>query len=131
MPIKVENNHINVAVRDLLSSPAKTFKTLSSFPLPQRGMLGKQAQIKSQQQKQKSFGLFHREYPVSGYFHIDDYSISVNGRIDGIYEVGERIGVIETLQDISEEKQLQENMRYYVQLITKAQDIIAELSGGT
>ena len=53
MPIKVENNHINVAVRDLLSSPAKTFKTLSSFPLPQRGMLGKQAQIKSQQQKQK------------------------------------------------------------------------------
>lgn len=37
-------------------------------------------------------------------------------------EGGERIGAIETLQDISEEKQLQENMSYYVQLITKAQE---------
>jgi PAS domain S-box-containing protein len=37
-------------------------------------------------------------------------------------ESGEIIGAIETLQDISEEKQLQENMRFYVQLITKAQE---------
>jgi len=35
---------------------------------------------------------------------------------------GEIIGAIETLQDITEEKQLQENMRFYVQLITKAQE---------
>ena len=35
---------------------------------------------------------------------------------------GEIIGAIETLQDVTEEKQLQENMRYYVQLITKAQE---------
>ena len=35
---------------------------------------------------------------------------------------GEIIGAIETLQDITEEKQLQENMRYYVQLITRAQE---------
>jgi DNA excision repair protein ERCC-2 len=95
MPIKVENKQISLAVRDLLSAPAKTFKTLSSFPLPQRGMLGKQAQIKTQQQKQKSFGLFHREYPVSGDFHINDYSITVNGRIDGVYEVNGRLEVEE------------------------------------
>lgn len=37
-------------------------------------------------------------------------------------ENGEIIGTIETLQDISEEKQLQENMHFYVQLITKAQE---------
>jgi len=37
-------------------------------------------------------------------------------------EGGEIIGAIETLQDITEEKQLQENMRFYVQLITKAQE---------
>jgi len=37
-------------------------------------------------------------------------------------EDGEIIGAIETLQDITEEKLLQENMRYYVQLITKAQE---------
>jgi len=35
---------------------------------------------------------------------------------------GEIIGAIETLQDITEEKQLQENMRFYVQLITRAQE---------
>ena len=35
---------------------------------------------------------------------------------------GDIIGAIETLQDITEEKQLEENMRYYVQLITKAQE---------
>jgi len=35
---------------------------------------------------------------------------------------GEIIGAIETLQDITEEKQLQENMHFYVQLITKAQE---------
>ena len=37
-------------------------------------------------------------------------------------EDGEIIGAIETLQDVTEEKVLQENRRYYVQLITKAQE---------
>lgn len=37
-------------------------------------------------------------------------------------EDGEIIGAIETLEDITEEKQLQENMHYYAQLITKAQE---------
>jgi PAS domain S-box-containing protein len=37
-------------------------------------------------------------------------------------EDGEIIAAIETLQDITEEKQLQENMHYYVQLITRAQE---------
>jgi len=35
---------------------------------------------------------------------------------------GEIIGAIETLQDITEERQLEENMRYYVQLVTRAQE---------
>jgi PAS domain S-box-containing protein len=34
----------------------------------------------------------------------------------------EIIGAIETLQDVTEERQLEENMRYYVQLITRAQE---------
>ncbi|GAH34753.1 unnamed protein product, partial [marine sediment metagenome] len=37
-------------------------------------------------------------------------------------EGGEITGVIETLQDITEEKQLQEDMRFYAQLIIKAQE---------
>ncbi|MFH1382792.1 MAG: PAS domain S-box protein [Chloroflexota bacterium] len=35
---------------------------------------------------------------------------------------GELVGALETLQDISEEKKLQQNMHYYVQLITRAQE---------
>jgi two-component system sensor histidine kinase DegS len=35
---------------------------------------------------------------------------------------GEIIGAIETLQDITEEKRLQENMQFYVQLVTRAQE---------
>ncbi len=35
---------------------------------------------------------------------------------------GEIEGAIETLQDITEEKQLQENMRFYVQQVTRAQE---------
>ncbi len=95
MAIKIENNHISLAVRDLLSPKSKSLKTLSSFPLPQRGMLGKQAQIKTQQQKQKSFGLFHREYSVKGDFQIGDYSFSISGRIDGLYELETRLEVEE------------------------------------
>jgi len=37
-------------------------------------------------------------------------------------EGGEIIAAIETLQDITEEKRLQENMHFYVQLITRAQE---------
>jgi len=37
-------------------------------------------------------------------------------------EGGETIGAIETLQDVTEENQLEENMRYYVQLIIRAQE---------
>jgi len=37
-------------------------------------------------------------------------------------EGGEIIGAIETLEDVTEEKKLQENMHFYVQLITKAQE---------
>ncbi|HEY77525.1 MAG TPA: PAS domain S-box protein [Dehalococcoidia bacterium] len=37
-------------------------------------------------------------------------------------ERGELIAAIETLQDITEEKQLQDNMHFYVQLITRAQE---------
>ena len=35
---------------------------------------------------------------------------------------GEIIGAIETLQDITEEKQLQDSMRFYVQQVTRAQE---------
>jgi len=37
-------------------------------------------------------------------------------------EDGEIIAAIETLQDVTEERQLQENMRFYVQQITRAQE---------
>ena len=93
MAIKIENNHISLAVLDLVQTSQKASKTLSSFPLPQRGMLGKQAQIKTQQQRNKSFGLFHSEYSVSGNFNFNNYHITIHGRIDGVFEINTKIEV--------------------------------------
>lgn len=95
MPVKIENNRISLAVRDLLQPGNSSAQMLSSFPLPQRGVLGKQAQFKTQQQKQRSFGFFHREFPVSGQFNIGEYEITITGRADGVYEVEDRLEVEE------------------------------------
>jgi DNA excision repair protein ERCC-2 len=95
MAIKIENNQISLAVRDLITLNKKSGKMLSSFPLPQRGMLGQKAHIRVQQQKSKSFGLFHHEYGVSGEFSLGEYNFHVSGRIDGAYELKNRIEIEE------------------------------------
>ena len=60
MAVVVSEKHITLTVRDLLNFNPITSRTLSSFPLPQRGMLGKEAQTKVQNLSQQIFGLFHR-----------------------------------------------------------------------
>ena len=95
MAIKIEKNQISLAVRDLVYLNKKSSKMLSSFPLPQRGMLGQRAQIKIQQQKVKSFGLFHQEYVVSKEFFYGGYNFHLSGRIDGVYEIKDRIEIEE------------------------------------
>jgi len=93
MAIKVSDRHITLAVRDLLNLNPRTSKTLSSFPLPQRGMLGKEAQVKVQ--KQRKFGLFHHEYTISSELHWNGYDFLIQGRIDGVYELKNRVEVEE------------------------------------
>jgi len=95
MTIRIENNKISLSVRDLIRYTPNPRKVLSSFPLPQRGKLGKQAQAKIQQTKEKSFGLFHREINVAHKFQHRKYQISIFGRIDGLYETSKRIEVEE------------------------------------
>jgi DNA excision repair protein ERCC-2 len=95
MAIKIEQNTIFLAVRDLVYLNKKSRKMLSSFPLPQRGILGQQAQLKIQQRQKKSFGLFHRECHVTSEFYYNRYNFKVTGRIDGVYEAGNRIEVEE------------------------------------
>ena len=94
MAIKIEDNHISLNVRDLvfLSRPPQM---LSSFPLPQRGMLGRQAQTKVQTQKNKRFGLLHSEYFVHREYHYKDYIFDVQGRIDGVYQLKNRVEIEE------------------------------------
>jgi len=95
MAIKIEQNTIILAVRDLVYLNKKSRKMLSSFPLPQRGILGQQAQLKIQDRQKKSFGLFHRECHVTGEFYYNRYNFKVTGRIDGVYEARNQIEVEE------------------------------------
>lgn len=94
MAIKIEEHHISLSVRDLLS-PAAPQQMLSSFPLPQRGMLGRQAQTRVQQQKKHSYGLFHSEYTVRREYQYQDYTFIVQGRIDGVYQLKKKVEIEE------------------------------------
>jgi len=95
MAIKIEDKNISLTVRDLVQMNKKATSILSSFPLPQRGMLGKQAQIKLQQQKEKSFGLFHREYPLKHTVNYNEYCFRISGKIDSLFFVHNRIEIEE------------------------------------
>ncbi len=94
MAIRVREKHITLSVRDLLHTASRQ-QTISSFPLPQRGMLGRQAQVKVQQHKDRSFGLFHKEYSVQREYQYQDYTFTVQGRIDGLYRLKNRAEIEE------------------------------------
>ena len=94
MAIKVEDKYISLSVRDLVN-PTKQPQMLSSFPLPQRGMLGRQAQTKVQSHKNKRFGLLHSEYFVRCEYPYKDYVFNVQGRIDGVYQLKNRAEIEE------------------------------------
>jgi DNA excision repair protein ERCC-2 len=95
MTIRTENKKILLSVGDLIRLNTKFRKVLSAFPLPQRGILGRQAQIKIQQRRSDSYGLFHHEYRVHHIFNYKGYEFVVQGRIDGLYEISGRIEVEE------------------------------------
>jgi DNA excision repair protein ERCC-2 len=95
MAIKIEQNNVYLTVRDLVYLNKKTGKMLSAFPLPQRGVLGHKAQTKIQDQKQKTFGLFHHEYHISDEFYYNRFNFKITGRIDGVYEIKNQIEVEE------------------------------------
>ena len=94
MAIKVKEKQISLSVRDLLHAAPRP-QMLSSFPLPRRGVLGTEAQVKVQRQKQKHFGLFHREYRVSRDYSYNNYTFSLQGRIDGVYKLKNRAEIEE------------------------------------
>ncbi len=95
MTIRIENKNISLSVRDLIRFNPNPRNVLSSFPLPQRGMLGRQAQAKLQQSRDTSFGLFRKEATISYKFQHRKYHFSLHGRIDGIFELPGRIDVEE------------------------------------
>jgi len=94
MAIKIQNNNVSLSVRDLIFH-SKQPQMLSSFPLPQRGMLGRQAQTKIQTQKNKRFGLLHSEYFVHQEYTYKEYTFDVQGRIDGVYQLKNRVEIEE------------------------------------
>jgi DNA excision repair protein ERCC-2 len=95
MAIRIENKKVQLSVGDLVRLNTKFRKVLSAFPLPQRGILGRQAQIKTQQRRSESYGIFHHEYRVHHVFTYKGYEFEVQGRIDGLYEISQRVEVEE------------------------------------
>ena len=95
MAIRIENKKVFLSVGDIVRLNTKFRKVLSAFPLPQRGMLGRQAQLKIQQRKSGSYGIFHREHRVHHIFKYKGYEFEIQGRIDGLYELPRRLEIEE------------------------------------
>ncbi len=74
-------------------------------------------------------GKYKKSQLIEGAYEAEDFFPALGGHgkwlrftASPLKGDGEIMGAIETLQDITEEKQLQENMHFYVQLITRAQE---------
>ena len=93
--IRINDRNISLSVRDLVSFNLIPRKFLSSFPLPQRGKLGKEAQARLQHQKEGTIDIFRKEITVSHHFNHRKYQFNIQGRIDSIYESSHRIKVEE------------------------------------
>ena len=78
MAIKVNDSVVSLTVRDLVISPENSL--LSSFPLPQRGKLGRDTQSQIQKNRTRQTGLFHSEYPVTSSFNFDPFTVIIQGR---------------------------------------------------
>ncbi|MCB0281821.1 MAG: ATP-dependent DNA helicase [Calditrichaeota bacterium] len=94
MAIKIENNQIYLTVRDLVPATQNS-QMLSSFPLPQRGALGRQAQSWLQKNKKSRHGLFHTEYALKQSYSHKDFQFNISGRIDGVYLLQNRAEIEE------------------------------------
>jgi len=79
--------------------------------------------------KEYYHGKYKKSRLIEGAYEAEDFFPDLIGKgkwlrftASPIKADGEVMGAIETLQDITEEKQLQENMHFYIQLITRAQE---------
>jgi DNA excision repair protein ERCC-2 len=95
MAIRREANTIHLSVRDLLHTDRHATKTLSSFPLPQRGILGQQAQSNLHKKRDPAYGLFHREWQIRRQITYQGFVFDIRGRIDGLFELPGQIDVEE------------------------------------
>ena len=107
MAVKIVNKNITLSVRDIVGYGAQR-QILSSFPMPQRGMLGRQAQTKIQETKKQARGLFHTEYSVNHTYFYRDYQFTVQGRVDGVYKFQNRIEIEEIKSVILTKKEFEQ-----------------------
>jgi DNA excision repair protein ERCC-2 len=94
MPIRIDENNISLSVKDLVPASYNN-AILSSFPLPQRGAMGRQAQTWLQAGKKQRQGIFHSEYVVNRAYPYGGYNFIISGRIDGIYQLPGRVEIEE------------------------------------
>lgn len=94
MAIKIENKNISLSVRDLVPGTLNS-PIMSSFPMPQRGAMGTKAQTWLQAGKRKRQGMFHSEYAVNRSYDYFGYTFLINGRIDGVFKLNNRVEIEE------------------------------------
>ncbi|KAA3609911.1 MAG: ATP-dependent DNA helicase [Calditrichaeota bacterium] len=94
MAIKIENKLISLSVRDLVPATQNS-QILSSFPMPQRGALGRQAQTFLQKGRTNKKGMFHSEYSLNRSYDFLDYTFQISGRIDGVFKLPNRAEIEE------------------------------------
>jgi DNA excision repair protein ERCC-2 len=94
MAIRFDQNRIYLNINDLLR-PQQHPRFLTSFPLHKRGALGQKAHLRIQAARNKSYGMFHKEYFIRRIFEYDGFEFTVQGRIDGLLKIGNRLEVEE------------------------------------
>ena len=104
MAIKIEDKQVFLTVRDLIPA-AQNQQMLSSFPLPQRGALGRQAQSWLQKGRKSRHGLFHTEYVLNRSYTYQDFNFHISGRIDGVYKLPQKAEIEEIKSVILKKKQ--------------------------
>ena len=86
MAVKIIDREIHLAVRDILQPEENNLYIYHSFPLPKRGIMGQDFQKHIQQKyQQKGYQIF-REYAIGYATQLENYSIHIRGKIDGVYK---------------------------------------------
>jgi DNA excision repair protein ERCC-2 len=88
MAIRIDdkNKVIRLGVKDLVSPPIMLGSILAADYLPSRAGLGRDVHRIHQAESEKSLDSYRSEVHVKHQMNVEDYTVLIQGRIDGVYE---------------------------------------------